>query len=84
MVYFGASGQTFSTHDIRVDVWQKLPFGDRMICYCFRENEAELRREIKATGGSAAVSRVRAHIEAGRCACEVRNPAGVCCLAARG
>lgn len=80
VVYFDASGQTFSTRDIRVDVWQKLPFGHRMVCYCFGENEADLRREIEATGSSEAVSRVRAHIEAGRCACEVRNPAGVCCL----
>ena len=27
-----------------------------------------------------AVERVRAHISAGRCACEVRNPRGACCL----
>lgn len=80
VVYFDVSGQTFSTPDIRVDVWQKIPFGHRMVCYCFGENEADLRREIEAAGGSEAVSRVRAHIEAGRCACEVRNPAGVCCL----
>ena len=27
-----------------------------------------------------AVDRVRAHIAAGRCACEIRNPKGTCCL----
>ena len=51
-----------------------------MMCYCFGENEADIRTEIEATGHSEAVQRVRAHIEAGRCACEVRNPRGVCCL----
>jgi hypothetical protein len=29
---------------------------------------------------SHAVQRVREHISAGRCGCEVRNPRGVCCL----
>jgi len=80
VVYFDEAGQAYSTSDIRVPVWQKEPFGDRIICYCFGENEADIRLEIEATGNSEAVERVRAHIEAGRCACEVRNPRGVCCL----
>ena len=80
VVYFDETGQTYSKSDIRVPVWQKEPFGDRTICYCFGENEADIRAELQVTGHSGAVERVRAHIEAGRCACEVRNPLGVCCL----
>ncbi len=31
-------------------------------------------------GQSQAVERVKADIEANRCACDVRNPRGACCL----
>ena len=80
VVYFDETGHTYVKTDVRVPVWQKEPFGERMICYCFGENETDIRREFETTGGSDAVERVRKHIEAGRCACEVRNPRGVCCL----
>lgn len=79
-VYFNAERQVFGTSDIRVPVWQKEPFGRRMICYCFGENEADIRAEIERTGRSEAAQRVRALIAAGRCACELRNPRGTCCL----
>jgi hypothetical protein len=80
VVYFDDEGQTFSTSEIRVGVWQKQPEGDRTICYCFGENELDIRAEIARDGRSRAVERVRGHIHAGRCACEVRNPRGACCL----
>jgi hypothetical protein len=80
VVYFDATGHHHVKADVRVPVWQKEPFGDRMICYCFGENEASIRAEMERCGRSDAVARVRGHIEAGRCACEVRNPRGVCCL----
>ena len=80
VVYFDHVGDTYSTSDVRVPVWQKQPVGDRTLCYCFGENEADIRTEIEATGQSQAVQRVRAHIDAGRCACAVRNPRGACCL----
>jgi hypothetical protein len=80
VVYFTADGDVYLTTDIRVAVWQKEPYGARTVCYCFGENEADMRNEIGRTGASDAVARVRGHIKAGRCACEVRNPRGVCCL----
>lgn len=80
VVYYDGQGRTFAKGDIRVPVWQKEPFGERLVCYCFGENEADMRREWEKTGRIDAVARVRAHIQAGRCACEVRNPRGVCCL----
>lgn len=80
IVYFAADGQRFVTADLRVPVWHKQPFGNRTVCYCFGENEADIRREVVRDGSSAAVERVRGHIAAKRCACEVRNPRGVCCL----
>jgi len=80
VVYFDAAGTQYTRADVRVRVWQKEPFGGRMVCYCFGENEADIRTEMERLGRSDAVGRVRRHIEAGRCACEVRNPRGVCCL----
>ena len=80
VVYFSLDGTVYTTNDVRVLVWQKQPAGGRTICYCFDENEASMAREVVETGQCAAVHRVRDHIAAGRCACEVRNPRGACCL----
>lgn len=80
VVYFDEHGRTFSTADLRVDVWQKQREGQRVLCYCFGENESDIGTEIATTGRSGAAERVRAHIRAGRCACEIRNPRGACCL----
>lgn len=80
IVYFADDGATYSKRDIRVPVWQKEPVGARIVCYCFGENEADIRAEIAIDGKSDAVERVKAHIKASRCACEVRNPCGTCCL----
>lgn len=80
IVYFSADGQRFTTADVRVPVWQKLPFGDRPICYCFGESEASMRSEVASGEGARVIERVREHIAAERCACEVRNPRGACCL----
>jgi CopZ-like zinc binding protein len=79
IVYFTRTG-TFGIGDVRVPVWQKAAAGARMVCYCFGENEADISREIAELGTSRAVERVREHIAAGRCACELRNPRGDCCL----
>jgi hypothetical protein len=80
VVYFNADGVRFATSDVRVLVWQKLPCGIRQVCYCFGDSEASIRAELELYGTSSAVARIRDHIAAGRCACDVRNPRGSCCL----
>ena len=80
VVYFTTDGQVYTLTDVRVPVWQKEPAGGRRMCYCFDENEASMVRELVETGRCGAVQRVRDHIAADRCACEVRNPRGTCCL----
>jgi hypothetical protein len=79
-VYFGDAGDRFDTHDLRVPVWQKQPVGARLVCYCFGETETGIRSELLARGRSDVVDRIREHIAAQRCACDVRNPRGACCL----
>ena len=79
-VYFTADQAEYTRTDVRVPVWQKEPAGARRICYCFDENESAMASELAETGRCHAVQRVRHHIAAGRCACEVRSPRGTCCL----
>jgi hypothetical protein len=80
VVYFGQDGTVFTTSDVLERVWQKEPPGRRTLCYCFGENESDIAAEIQLRGRSDAAQRVRMHIAARRCACEIRNPRGVCCL----
>ena len=79
VVYFG-NGDLFRREDLRVPVFQKEPEGERSVCYCFDVSEADIRREIAENGHSTASKRITAHVQAGRCACEVQNPQGSCCL----
>ncbi len=80
IVYFDDNGSRFTTQDLRVPVWQKQPFGVRRMCYCFAESEVSIREELESTGQCAAADRIRAGIAERRCACDIRNPRGVCCL----
>ena len=61
-------------------VFQKEPAGERTVCYCFGLIESDLRREIDQSATSTAAERITALVKADRCACEVKNPQGTCCL----
>jgi hypothetical protein len=80
VVYYDDQGRRYDRRDVRVGVCHKEPLGSRTICYCFGETERTLRMEFEEHSRSDAVRRVRAHIEARRCACDIHNPRGVCCL----
>ena len=51
-----------------------------LLGYCFGESEGSIPTEIERDGASKAVERVREHIAAERCACELRTPRGSCCV----
>jgi len=80
VVYFGGAGDRFETGELRVPVWHKQPDGVRVLCYCFDETESDIRAELRAGGSTGVVDRIRKHIAAQRCACDIRNPRGACCL----
>jgi len=81
VVYFSATGQTFTTAQIRVPVHQKNPHNpDVPVCYCFQHSPASIRAEWQTTGASTVIEEINGGIQAGQCACEVRNPQGSCCL----
>lgn len=78
-VYFGRD-EVFETSDVVVPVFQKAPPGERPVCYCLGIGEAAIRRELAEVGRSTAAERVTALVKAERCACEIKNPQGSCCL----
>ena len=81
-VYYSVDGdQRFSEDDLRERVYQKHLHDKRVfVCYCFRHTSHSIRQEFVATGASTVVRAITAGIQAGQCACDIRNPQGSCCL----
>lgn len=81
VVYFSAAGgQTFSVDQVRERVYQKEPEAmDVPVCYCFRHVVGDVRAASPEERG-AIVDEINAGIQAGQCACDLRNPQGSCCL----
>jgi len=81
VVYFDReAGSVFRKHDLTIRVGQKESEDPIPLCYCFDFTVADLRREIETEGKTRIPATIAAEIEAGHCACEVRNPRGSCCL----
>jgi hypothetical protein len=82
VVYFAsnAAAPRFSREDLVVRVGAKEMADPIAICYCFGFTRQDIWAEIRSTGKSTVAARIRAEVEAGRCACEVKNPSGKCCL----
>lgn len=71
VVYY-SEGEVYLLEEVRVPVFLKEPQGQRLLCYCFEVYEHEI--------GDDTEDRIREHVQADRCSCEVRNPEGRCCL----
>ncbi len=82
VVYFAAdpSAPVFRRADLLVRVEPKDPGDDVPVCYCFGITRREIADELVRTARSSAAERIRSEVKAGRCACEVKNPSGRCCL----
>jgi hypothetical protein len=81
-VYFSADSlQLFQETDLREQVYQKHPADPKVfVCYCFGHTLGSIREEIERTGRSTVIEQVNGGIQAGLCACDIRNPQGSCCL----
>lgn len=81
-VYYSADGAHYFTEaDVREKVYQKHPADeDVCVCYCFRHTIDSIRTELIRTGQSTVVAAITEGIQAGQCACDIRNPQGTCCL----
>ena len=81
VVYFSNENDSyFAKRDLRVRVGIKESDPPIPICYCFGHTIESARSEIQATGRSTVAARITKEIQAGNCACEVKNPSGRCCL----
>ncbi len=85
IVYFSPDGkQRFTVAQIRERVYQKEPENEAVfICYCFRHTVGEIRATYGAASPEscmAIVDDINIGINAGQCACDLRNPQGSCCL----
>jgi Zinc binding domain len=81
VVYFSADGaQSFTAEQVRERVYQKEPqTEDIFVCYCFHHTVGELRKASPEDRLSI-VDNINSGINAGQCACDLRNPQGSCCL----
>ena len=80
-VYYNTEGQLFTEKHLRERVYQKnITDGSVQVCYCFQHTRASIRSELAATGETTVVASITAGIQAGQCACDIRNPQGSCCL----
>lgn len=82
VVYYSEDGQQrLPEVALREVVHQKHPSDDDVfVCYCFRHTPRGIKKELIDTGESVVFASITAGIQAGQCACELRNPQGSCCL----
>lgn len=82
IVYFdNAHPAAFEQALVTVAVHAKHPDdGSVPVCYCFGYSPETIWNELASTARSSASTTIAAEVKAGHCACEVRNPRGVCCL----
>ena len=82
VVYYSRGGeQTFGEEHLRERVLQKHPEADDVFaCYCFRHTAGSVRGERTEPRQPGVVEAITAGIQAGKCACDLRNPQGSCCL----
>lgn len=79
VVYFSAA-RTYRRGDLKVPVFQKDQAPGVPVCYCFGHTRADLTHAADSGTAPALDASIRAHVQAGRCGCEVNNPQGSCCL----
>ena len=81
VVYFTVDGQqTFTLDQVRGPIYQKAIHDTATpACYCFGYTIGVLR-SMTPTQRAAAIDDINAAIQAGQCACDLRNPQGTCCL----
>lgn len=81
VVYFSNANEPFfATDDLKVKVFVKDQGDNVPVCYCFDWTRGRIKQQLSATGSSTAALEIAREIKAGRCACDIKNPKGECCL----
>ncbi len=79
IVYFGSAGTVLAADDLNVQAGFKSG-SDGLVCYCFAHRKADIARQLRESGATDIFDSITREVQAGNCACEVRNPSGKCCL----
>jgi hypothetical protein len=81
VVYFSEDGQdVFTVDQVRERVYQKeSDSGNVLVCYCFQYSVDAVRLD-ESEAQQLILEDINAGIQAGQCACDLRNPQGSCCL----
>ena len=79
IVYFNESS-SFSKDDLTVEVFQKGHEDTTPTCYCFGYNRKQLSDDALKNGKSTIQGEITKYTKDKKCACEIRNPQGSCCL----
>lgn len=81
VVYFASDDQqTFTLDEVRGSIYHKAQHDDATpLCYCFGYTVGAVRAMTR-TQRAAVIDDINAGIQAGQCACDLRNPQGSCCL----
>lgn len=79
VVYF-SDQSVFTKPDLKVRVGIKETVDPIPLCYCFDYSREDIHRDIEATGETSILEEIKADVQGGFCACEVKNPSGTCCL----
>lgn len=77
IAYFSLDGIRFAKMDLRT--YQEIL--QDMLCYCFDITAEDFCKALVAQRGDTITDFVKQLTKTGQCACEVKNPAGQCCLA---
>ena len=79
VVYF-SSESLFRKPDVKARVGIKETEDPVPLCYCFDYTRENIHRDIQTTGSTQILERIKAEVQGGFCACEVKSPSGACCL----
>lgn len=79
VVYYNES-ISYLKEDLTVEVFQKGSADTTPICYCFGYNRKQLNDDAIKNGKSTIQEEIKQYVKDKKCACEIRNPQGSCCL----
>ncbi len=80
VVYVGTDGTLIRKDRLRTRVGVKETEDPIPVCYCFGLTADQIARDLVANGRSTIRAYIEQQVRAGRCQCEITNPAGRCCL----
>lgn len=80
VVYVGADGTLIRKDRLRTRVGVKETEDPIPVCYCFDFTASQIVEDVGAHGVSTIRSYIQEQVRAGRCRCEITNPAVRCCL----